>query len=338
MRKILIVMLVGALFLPMAFGSGAQETTTPDEAKNFILKVSTAANANQTHTMALHKFKEVLEASTDRITVEIYDSSTLFKQDANITAMIKGNLEMCYTDASWLVEFMPSLSMFAAAYLYKDYDHMTTVLNGSIGDDLFNKIAEEIGVRPLGAYYLGSRAINLRTDKEVKSRNDLKGVQLRMPNSEAWLYMGRALGATPVAMGFNDTYLALQTGAVDGQENPLPGTMDGKFQEVTKSITVTNHVVGTVWLAIAESVWQELGTDLQSKVMDAVEVSRAWNDEQYLRYESELVQEFRDLGLKVYTPDMTNYKNEVFGVYLADPKMSGEWNMALYEKIMSVMK
>jgi TRAP-type transport system periplasmic protein len=337
MKKCMVISLVLIMMCSLVFGAGAKES--PEEiASVFTLKISTAATANQTHAKALQKFKEVLEASTDRIKVEVYDSSTLFKQDANITAMIKGNLEMCYTDASWLVEFMPSLSMFTAPYLYKDYKHMDTVLNGQIGADLFDRIAKELGVRPLGAYYLGSRTINLRTDKEVKSRDDLKGIQLRMPNSESWLYMGRALGATPVAMGFNDTYLALQTGAVDGQDNPLPGTMDAKFNEVTKSITLTNHVIGTVWLAIAESVWNKLGQDLQGKVMEAVEASRDWNDMENIAYESQLADQFRALGLNVYAPDMTAYKNEVFNVYLSDPKMSGSWDMGLYDQIMSVMK
>mgnify|MGYP002642143203 CR=1 FL=1 len=251
--------------------------------------------------------------------------------------MLKGNLEMCFTDASWLAEYMPSLTMFTTPYLYKDYNHMAKVLSGEIGTNLFDSIATEIGVRPLGAYYLGSRTINLRKDKEITSRKDMEGIQLRVPNSATWIYMGKALGANPVAMGFGDTYLALQTGAVDGQDNPLGGTLNAKFTEVTESVTLTNHSIGTVWLAIAEQVWQEMDSDLQDKVMEAVSESKDWCDEYNLDSESKLAQEFRDLGLKVYEPDMTNYKNEVFGYYLDDVNMSGEWDMDLYNDIISQM-
>lgn len=336
MKKIAVVLIFMMTLGSVVFAAGSSEAQRPEE-KTFTLKISTAANPNQTHTLALHKFKEALEASTDRIKVQIFDSSTLFRQDANITAMIRGNLEMCYTDASWLSEFMPSLEMFTAAYLYRDYDHMNTVLSGEIGAELFDSIAKEVGVRPLGVYYLGSRILNLRQDKEITSRADMAGVQLRMPNSETWLYMGRALGANPVAMGFNDVYLALQTGAIDAQDNPLPTVDTAKFYEVTRSITITNHSIGTVWLAISESVWQQMDSELQAKVMDAVDVSRNWNDQVNLQHEAKLVEQFIDYGLKVYTPDMTNYKNEVFNYYLNDPRMSNAWDLDLLEKILSSM-
>jgi tripartite ATP-independent transporter DctP family solute receptor len=331
------------VWVPAIYAGGQQASSgtgsgssAGDSIKTYTLKISTAAGATETHTRALGKFKEVLEASTDRAKVEIYDSATLFKQDANITAMIKGNLEMCYTDATWLAEFMPSLTMFTVPYLYKDYDHMNKVLNGDIGKEIFNKIAGEIGVRPLGAYYLGSRTINLREDKQVTKRSDLAGVQLRVANSESWLYMGRALGANPVAIGFNDTYLALQTGTVDGQENPLPGTMNAKFGEVTKSITLSNHVVGTIWLAIAENLWKNMDDEMKDRIMQAVKVSIDFCNTTNVQYEKDLVKEFRDKGLKVYAPDMSAYKEEVFGYYLNDKKMSGSWDMDLYKKIQSV--
>ena len=137
--------------------------------------------------------------------------------------------------------------MFTAGYLFNSYDHMTATLNGEVGQEVFQKISDEQGLLPLGAWYLGSREISLSEDRAIKTPEDLNGVNLRMPNSEAWLFLGEALGANPTPMSFSELYLALQTGAVDGQDNPLGSVESAKFYEVQKSITLTHHLVDSVW-------------------------------------------------------------------------------------------
>ena len=109
-------------------------------------------------------------------------------------ATIKGNASMCYTDGSWLSTYMPSAGMFSAGYIFKDLDHMNRVMNGEIGREVFEEIAETVGIRPLAAYYMGSRILNLRSAEPAMTPEDLAGVKLRMPNSDAWLMLGKALG------------------------------------------------------------------------------------------------------------------------------------------------
>ena len=106
--------------------------------------------------------------------------------------------------------------------------------------------------------YLGRRQINLRTDKEMKTPADLAGIKLRMPPSDAWQFLGKALGANPVPVPFPELYTALQTGAVDGQDNPLPTVMDAKYYEVTKQIVLTSHLVDLNYLTVSKKVWDQL--------------------------------------------------------------------------------
>jgi TRAP-type C4-dicarboxylate transport system substrate-binding protein len=80
----------------------------------------------------------------------------------------------------------------------------------------------------------------------------MKGVKLRVPNSPTWIAMGKALGANPTPMAFNEVYMGLKTGAIDGQDNPLPTDKNAKFYEVTKYIVLTNHVVDSTWPSINE--------------------------------------------------------------------------------------
>ncbi|HWR22722.1 MAG TPA: DctP family TRAP transporter solute-binding subunit [Feifaniaceae bacterium] len=323
-----------------AAAPGGSKTATPadkpaEEAGRtpITLKISTAAADSETHVQALYQFKKQVEENADWITVEVYPSATLFAQDANIDAMMRGNLEMCLTSSSWLAEYVPSLNMFAAPYLFKDYEHMSAVLNGEIGKELFESVANEIGVRVIGVFYIGSRTINLTEDKEVTGRADLKGVQLRVPNSASWIYMCTALGADPIPMALSETYLGLQTGAVDGQDNPLPATMSNGFGEVTKSITMTNHIVDQVWLAISEEVWAKMDDQSREVVSAAAQAAREFCDTSNLEKIETLIPEFEAMGVTVYRPDVSAFRQEVMDYQWADTEQSGEWDADLFNKI-----
>ncbi|MCM8900195.1 sialic acid TRAP transporter substrate-binding protein SiaP [Caldicoprobacter algeriensis] len=317
-----------------------QKTEEKKPSKKFALRFSTASVPTDAHTEALYKFKEAIEKSTDgQITVEVYHSGSLYGQGEDCEATIRGDLEMCYMSAQWIAEKVPEVSMFTAGYIFKDYNHMTKVLNGEIGRELFDTVAKKIGARPLAAFYLGARQLNLRDiGREVKTPADLKGVKLRMPNTPAWLFLGKALGANPTPLAFNEVYLALKTGTVDGQDNPLPTTKNAKFYEVTKYIILTEHVIDSVWPTINEKVWQEMGPDLQKKMLEAVEVARQYCDKKNLDAEKELVEFFKQQGLTVIEPDKEAFRNAVQKAYLDNKEISGKWDMELYNKIQELAK
>ena len=146
--------------------------------------------------------------------------------------------------------------MINTAYFWSSYDHMTSVLNGEIGQDIYARIAEKTSITPLNAFYLGARAINTRT-KQIDKQADMTGILLRMPSSEAWLNLGRALGAEPTSMAFSELYTALQTGAIEGQDNPLPSDINAKFYEVAKYFAITNHVVDSILPCINTNTWNK---------------------------------------------------------------------------------
>ncbi|HAS73471.1 MAG TPA: transporter, partial [Clostridiales bacterium UBA8960] len=228
--------------------SGGTEATTaaPTEAvdKPVTLVFSVNAVPGDAHYEAMMKFEEAVEAkSNGSIKVDTFHSGSLFKQDQELAAVKSGQADIVYMSASWLGEGSPWISMFSAGYMFKSYEHMTNTFNGEVGAEVFQRVVDEQGVRPLKAFYLGTRQINLVKDKEIKVPSDLNGINLRMPNSEAWLFLGQALGANPTPIAFSELYMALQTGTVDGQDNPLPTVQSAKFYEVTKSITITNHLV-----------------------------------------------------------------------------------------------
>lgn len=188
--------------------SGSTSTNAEDVGDPVKLVFSIAAVPTDAHGAAQKVFKDTLEEiSGGNITVECYDSGSLYGQDTEHDALKNGDVDLIYSSASWLTDGSPWVSMFTAGYVFQSYDHMTKVLNGDIGKEVFQKIADEQGILPLGAYYLGTRQVSLSEDKQIKTPEDLNGVNLRMPNSDAWVFLGKAMGANPTAIPFNDLYL-----------------------------------------------------------------------------------------------------------------------------------
>lgn len=315
--------------------TAASTSVEPEPEKTVTLVFTTPSLPEEAHTKALYEFigPRLEELTGGRVKLEVHDSSSLFSQDDELPATIRGNASMCYTDGSWLSTYMPSAGMFSAGYIFKDLDHMNRVMNGEIGAQLFEEVAQTVGVRPLAVYYMGSRTINLRSETPAMTPEDLAGVKLRMPNSDAWLMLGKALGANPVPIAFSELYTALATGAVDGQDNPLTGTEEGKFYEVTKSISLTNHQIGAVWPCINEALWQELGPELQPLVLQAFQEGTEYNNKLVTDKEASLVAFFESQGLTVVTPDIDAFKTRVNEYYLADTEFTKDWDMDLFEVI-----
>ncbi|KAF5034621.1 Sialic acid-binding periplasmic protein SiaP [anaerobic digester metagenome] len=332
MKKVIVTLLLAALVLPMAF---AQAST---EVKPVELVYTMTAVPTDAHAGAMRVFKETVErVSNGQIKVLTYDSASLFKQEQEVSAVKSGQADMTATAASWLTDGSPWVSMFTAGYIFKSYDHMTSVLNGPIGAEVFDRIAKEQGIRPLGAQYLGTRQLNLVADREIKTPADLKGVNLRMPNSDSWIFLGKALGANPTPISFSELYMALQTKTVDGQDNPLPSTKNAKFYEVTKSITITNHLVDSVWPAINEAKWQSLTAQQKAWVMEGVKAGIEYCDTTNLKAEAELVEFFKNAGLKVYYADLNAFADHVLAQYLASP-YAKSWDKAMFDKVVAAGK
>ena len=316
--------------------SGSTSTNTEDVGDPVKLVFSIAAVPTDAHGAAQKVFKDTLEEiSGGNITVECYDSGSLYGQDTEHDALKNGDVDLIYSSASWLTDGSPWVSMFTAGYVFQSYDHMTKVLNGDIGKEVFQKIADEQGILPLGAYYLGTRQVSLSEDKQIKTPEDLNGINLRMPNSDAWVFLGKAMGANPTAIPFNDLYLALQTGTVDGQDNPLPTVQSAKFYEVQKSISLTNHLVDSVWPTINLNTWNKLTDTQKGWVMEAVEAGRKACDEQNLKTESEVQDFLKEQGLSIYEADVAAFADHVLNTYLNDP-ISDSWDKDLLAEIQAM--
>jgi TRAP-type C4-dicarboxylate transport system substrate-binding protein len=184
----------------------------------------------------------------------------------------------------------------------------------------------------LSVLYFGARHVNLRTDQKVMTPADLKGVNLRMPGTDAWQFLGKALGASPTPMAFAEVYTGLQTGAIDGQDNPLPTVFDKKFYEVTKQIILTSHLVDLNYIAISKKVWDKMTPEQQATVQAAADEAAKHCRENQVKKEEELVTFFRKEGLKVYEPDLDAFRKHAQEMYVGS-EFAKSWPKGLLEKI-----
>ncbi|MHC2994998.1 MAG: sialic acid TRAP transporter substrate-binding protein SiaP [Candidatus Atribacteria bacterium] len=292
------------------------------------------------HTEAMKVFKEEVERlSAGKITVDLYIAGAIYTQEGELAAVREGTLDMAYYSDAWLAEFIPYLSMFSAVYTFSSYNHMNKVLNGEIGKRIFEEVAQKTGVRPLAAFYLGTRQLNV-VEKvgPVRTPEDMKGVKLRTPDSPTWIALGKALGGSPTPMSFGEVYMGLKTGTIEGQDNPLPTDKVAKFYEVTKYIILTDHVVNSVWPTINEKKWQSLSEIDQLIIRMAIEKARKFVAETNLKAEAELLDFFRDEGLIIIEdPDKEAFAAYAKNSYATESKdISKDWDMDLYEEVQAL--
>ena len=302
-------------------------------ADKVLLRMSTPATATDQRSVGLEKVFG--PAVSDFATYEPHYNATLFKQGTELEAIARGNLEMSITSPQELATLIPEWSIFTAGYLLRDAEHQKKVFESDIMADMKKNVEDKLGVKLLTVMYLGRRQLDLRmskADKTVMTPDDLKGVKLRMPGTDAWQFLGKALGANPVPMAFTEVYTALQTGAIDGQDNPLPTDKDSKFYEVTKQICLTSHLVDQNYLAFSKKVFDGLSADQQATVQTAADGAAEFGRQAQLKLEDELAQFFKDQGLDVYTPDVDAFRMHVQAEYLKSD-FAKDWPAGMVDKI-----
>jgi tripartite ATP-independent transporter DctP family solute receptor len=332
MKRYLLVFAVLVLWGVLVLGENQPE---------YVIRFSTVAAPTQPQVLAMQKFAEIVgELSGGRIKVEVYHSGQLGDQKTQLLAIMRGDLEMTSDAApSWFADLaaMPEFGVFEAAYVFRDLDHLYRVMTSKVAQDLFEKMAKKVGIRVLDVWYLGTRELNLTAKVgPVYKPEDLKGVKLRMPNNKTFLDIGRALGATPTPMGFGEVYLALKTGTVDGQDNPLPTDLAAKFVEVTKYIVLTDHQIGMICPVINEKLWQSMPEEYKVYIKKALQVARYYMNWTVLEQEAKLLKVFREeYNMEIIVPDKEAFIEHA-RQYYSQPEFDKLWGEGMYEKIQNM--
>ena len=261
-----------------------------------------------------------------------YFGATLFKQGTEPVAMQRGNLDMANLGAFDVVKQIPAWSLVTTPYLFRDAAHMKKVFASEVGRELFKMMEDQMGIKVLSVPYIGTRHLNLKPKKKVTTPADLAGIKLRMPPGEGWQFVGTALGANPVPVAYTETYTALQTGAIDAQDNPMSGTKSMKFYEVTTQYVLTGHLVANNLFAITTKKWNAMTPAQQKTVQGAADRFADAITAQMEKDETDMAAFFKAQGLDVYAPDVVAFRKHVLDVY-SKSKFAKDWRPGMLERI-----
>jgi TRAP-type C4-dicarboxylate transport system substrate-binding protein len=292
------------------------------------LRLSSVVSENDIRAGA---FAEIAEAVSDTFDMQVFNGATLVAQGSEMTSIQRGNLEMGLIAPQAIAEQIPAWSIVTSAYLFSDSDHLKATFDSDVGEEL-NAMAAEAGIHVLAPVYFGTRQVNLAPEKEVMKPEDLNGITMRMPGGDAWQFLGEAIGANPTPLAYAEVYTALQTGAIDGQDNPLPNDYNMKFYEVTSQIVLTGHLIGFDVLAISKELWDGFTPEQQETLQTAVDTAIDKSTQQHLDREAELVQFFKDEGLKVYEPDRIAFRDYAQKKYM-ESEFAASWPEGMVDRI-----
>jgi len=276
-------------------------------------------------------YKNFAAAIKDSYDFEPYWGNTLFKQGTELVALQRGNLEMCNLAPADISKQIPAWSLMTSAYLFRDVDHLKKTFKSDVGRDFIKIARDELQIELITPVYFGSRHVNLKPDKQIRTPADLAGIKLRMPPGEFWQFLGESIGVNPTPVAFAEVYTALQTGAIDGQDNPLVLSKLMKFDEVTTQFVLTSHVVGYDLMAVSSKVWEGMKQEQQTRFRAAAEKAIDDYTTKFEGQEKDVVAYLKGEGKKVYTPDVAAFRTYAQKRYV--DKYGKDWPKGALERI-----
>ena len=264
--------------------------------------------------------------------LEPYYNGSLFKQGTELVALQRDNLELGNIAPQDFSKQVPAFSILTSAYLFRDANHLTAFFASDLGAQMKKQVEDQVKVKILGPTFFGTRQVGLKPKKKINVPADMAGIKLRMPPGDAWQLLGRSIGANPTPMAYAEVYTGLQTGAIDGQDNPLPNVQNMKFYEVMSQIVLTSHLVGYDLLTMNLKTWNGMSPARQAAFQAAVDKAIKWSTAEHLKREAALAEEFKKAGLDVYTPNVAAFREYAQKIYVASDEAKS-WPPGLLEKI-----
>ncbi len=256
-------LLIGALLAVASFGAVAQATAP------IVIKFSHVVAADTPKGKGAERFKQLAEERTKgRVKVEVYANSVLYKDKEEMEALQLGAVQML---APSLAKFGPlgvkEFEVFDLPYIFPDKAVLQRVEEGPVGASLFKKL-EPKGIKGLAYWDNGFKVMS--ANRPLHQPADFKGLKMRIQSSKVLDAQMRALGALPQVLAFSEVYQALQTGVVDGTENPPSNLYTQKMNEVQKFVSVTNHGYLGYAVIVNKKFWDDLPADIRTALEGAM--------------------------------------------------------------------
>ncbi len=256
--------------LLVALGASLSSLPAQAQVETRTIKFPSASNKGHPQVFGVETFAEIVaKKSGGKLKVTPYPGGTLGPDVQVVSAMQGGTIEMNVMNASLLAGNVKEMTLFDMPFLFANAREADALADGPVGQRLLDKLQER-GLVGLAYWDLGFRQIHT-TKKAIAKADDFKGVKLRVIPTKIYVDLMNAWGANPIPMPFTETYSALEQGAIDGMTNPLLNITDGKYDEVTKHLTLTGHMYTPQAVIVAKKFWDKLSADEQKILRSAAQ-------------------------------------------------------------------
>jgi tripartite ATP-independent transporter DctP family solute receptor len=299
------------------------------EAREF--RVTDTQAADYPTVQALERMGQLVrERSQGRHTLRIFHSRQLGEEKETIEQTRIGAIDLNRTNVAPLASFIPEANVLALPFLFRSVEHLHHVLDGPIGEEILARF-EAHGLVGLAFYDSGARSI-YNSVRPIRTLDDLKGLRVRVQQSDMMVDMMRALGAEPVALPYGQVHIGLTTGLIQGAENNWPSYVTTDHSRVARYLTLTEHTMSPEVLVMSKRAWEGLSDTDKRIFREAARESAMLMREQWLKLEEQSRAEARQQGVQVAElADRSAFERAVADLqarYVGDPALA-----ALVERI-----
>lgn len=269
----------------------------------------TLDTSHPVHQAMAYMDERLQELSGGTMEIDIYPSGQLGSERDTMELLQIGSLAITKVSTSPMEGFVPEMKVFSIPYVFRDEEHLWTVLEGEIGRNLL-EAGESVYLRGLAYYDAGSRSFYTR-DKPIRSPADLAGLKIRVMKSQTSVQMVEALGGAATPISFGELYTALQQGVVDGAENNPPSFYLSKHFDVARYYTLDMHTSVPDILLMSTHVWDSLNPEQQGWVQEAARLSVPYQRALWKTSSDAALRAVADAGVEIIEPDKTAFKEAV---------------------------
>ncbi|PWK76707.1 TRAP transporter substrate-binding protein [Aminobacter sp. AP02] len=284
------------LALTLAAAAGLASLVAPATAA----RLGHGMPAEHPQAVAMKKFAEdVAKATENRVEIQVFDGGILGGDDKMLQATQSGTLELYVGGVAPLSGKIKEVQIFDFPFMFANREEASAVLNGPVGRKMLDRMSE-IGLTGLAWSEFGFRNLT-NSVKPIKSVDDISGLKLRVMQNPVALDTWKTLGANAVTMSFSEVFSALETKALDGQENPLAHIYANRIYEVQKYITLTNHVYSPVAIVASKTWFDALPEADRNAVMTAAADASAYQAKLIAENDGKITDQLKETGIEIDT-------------------------------------
>ncbi len=263
------------------------------------------------HKYSVWAAEEIKKRTNGKYDIQVFPASSLGKEADINQGMTLGTVDMVLTGASFAGRSYTPLAISYFPFIFRDAEHQLSFAKSDVFKELAKGYDDKTGNHITALNYYGARHVTSSAAKPVTKPEDMKGLKIRVPDAPAYLAFPKSLGANATPIAFAEVYLALQSGTVDAQENPLPTIEAKKFYEVQKNISLTGHIVDSLLTIVSGNLWNKLSADEKKIFGDVMQEAAEKTGREIIASEARLVDEFKKKGNNVITVDKNAFREAV---------------------------